>query len=175
MTLPLLPADPSPAGWLVAQLKPNGLALALRNLARQGVDCLMPGVAVSRRQGGRVLRRVEPAFPGYLLVRPAPGAEAAPIGHSRGVARLLLGEGRRPVPLPPDFVAALLARCDGSGLIAAPDDLAPGDAVRIAEGPFAEALARIEALDGRGRALVLMSCLGQEVRLGLAADQLRKA
>lgn len=166
-----LPSD----GWMIAQLRPNGLALARRNLERQGFAVLAPAIAVTRRRRDRLVTGTEPLFPGYLFVRAGEGsAPPARIGNTLGVGHLLLRPDRRPATLPPGFVAALAARCDAAGLIAPESDLAPGDRVRITQGPFVDAVTRIEGLAPGGRIAVLIGILGQEARLTLSPAQVRR-
>lgn len=149
--------------WMIAQLKPNGLVAARRNLARQGFDLLMPTLTVTRKQRDKLVICDEPAFPGYLFVRKAEGSAAADrISFTLGVTRLLLRADRSPATLSPGFVAALLVRCDAECRLK-PAVLAPGDMVRVTQGPFADLVTRIVSLDSNGRLSIFIELLGRQV------------
>lgn len=165
------PAD----GWMIAQLRPHGLGAARRNLQRQGFAVLMPELVVTRRRGARLVAATEPLFPGYVFARPTEGAApAARISGTLGINRLLLRADRRPATLPPAFVAALLARCDATGRFVPEADLAPGERVRIVQGPFADTVTLIEGLTREGRIAVLIGLLGQETRVTLDPRHVRR-
>ncbi len=169
------PAHPDADNWFAAQLKPNALRIALRNLGRQGFAARAPRMIAVRRQAGRIIRRAEPVFPGYVFVQfdPArPGWQA--VNGTHGIARLVTGDPRAPRPLPRDFMAALLAQCDEAGLMASPDTLAVGDRVEMTDGPFAALVGRIVALDRDGRVRVMMEILGGATPVSAIAAHLRK-
>ena len=166
-----LPTD----GWMIAQLRPNGLTAARRNLLRQGFEVCAPSLAVTRRRRDRLVAVSEPLFPGYVFAREGEGAApAARIGGTLGIVRLLLRPDRQPATLPSAFMAALLARCDADGVLVPESDLRTGDAVRIVDGPFADTVTRIESLDRDGRVAVLIDLLGQQVRVTLPPAAVRR-
>lgn len=161
-------ADIRPDNWFVAQLRPNGAALAVRNLARQGFATFAPA---RMEAAGHSASRRRALFPGYLFVRfdPAtPGWRA--INGTRGIARLILSDPRHPRPLPEAFMAGLMARCDASGLVTTPESLAEGDRVRIIAGPFADLVTTVETLEDDARLQVLLDLMGQQVRASLPAS-----
>lgn len=161
--------------WFVAQLKPNAIRIAQRNLDRQGIAHFAPRMMVARRQSGRILRRADMVFPGYVFVRfdPArPGWQA--INGTQGICRLLVGDPHDPRPVPGAFMRALLDRCDGDGMLVPPAALAVGDRVELVDGPFATLVGRIAALDRDGRVRVMMDLLGRETRVTAAAAQVRR-
>jgi transcriptional antiterminator RfaH len=166
-----LPTD----GWMIAQIKPGGTATARRNLDRQGFAVFMPGLAVTRRLRGKPVPAAEPLFHGYLFVLATDdSAPPARIASTLGISRLLLRSDRAPATLPPDFIAALLARTDAQGLIIPETALAPGDRVRIRQGAFADQVTTIESLGRDGRVAVLIGLLGQQVRVSLSPADLRR-
>lgn len=166
---------PGPENWFAAQLKPNAVRIAQRNLDRQGIVHFAPRMMVSRRVSGRIVRRADMVFPGYVFVQfdPArPGWQA--INATHGICRLVIGDRHDPRALPVDFMQALLAQCDGSGLLAPVALLDVGDRVEMVDGPFATLVGRIEALDRDGRVRVLMDLLGRETRVSAVPGQLRR-
>jgi transcriptional antiterminator RfaH len=161
--------------WFIAQLKPNGINNALRNLQRQGFGTFHPRQSATRRVRDKLVTREEPLFPGYVFVTFDP--EAAPwrrINATLGVARLLTTPSLRPAVVPRAFMDTLRARCTPDGVILPPEALGPGDLVRIRTGPFAETVTRIESLDRSGRVGVLLEVMGQAVRATLAAENVTK-
>lgn len=164
------------AHWVLARLKPGGLDTAMRNLARQGFGVFAPRHRVTRRQGGRFRDRLEPMFPGYLFVEtasaPAPWRR---IDSTLGVARLVrFGEGA-PARVPTTLVAELAARCDAEGVLRPAATPEPGQKVRIHRGPFADFVARVEALGPDERVYVLIELLGEARRVALRTGDIAAA
>ena len=157
--------------WFVAQLRPNGAALAERNLARQGFAAFFPGRMENHR--GKMARK--PLFPGYMFVRfdPCqPGWQA--INSTRGITRLILNDIRSPSPLPAQFMGGLLARCANDGLILPPDEIAVGDRIRVISGPFADLVTTVDSLDQDQRLRILVDLMGQRVRTSIPSGQVEK-
>ena len=165
---------PQPS-WFLAQLKPNGLAAALRNLQRQHFRVFCPRLPATRRRNGRLIETWEPLFPGYLFVgfqlATAPWRK---INSTLGIARLVQFDSRGPAPVPTDLVEGLQARCDGRQYLLPPEQLAAGDRIRITAGPFAQIVTRIETVDRERRIWVLMDIMGQKARVALRPDQVQK-
>lgn len=161
--------------WFIAQLKPNGINNALRNLHRQGFATFHPRQPVTRRLRNRLVTREEPVFPGYVFVTFDPAtAPWRRINATLGIARLLTTLSLQPATVPPDFMAALRDRCTPEGLVKPPDVLSPGDLVRVRTGPFADVVSRIESLDSAGRVGLLLEVMGQAVRVSIRAEDLTR-
>jgi transcriptional antiterminator RfaH len=159
--------------WYLAQLKPGGLQRASENLSRQGFPVFMPHRTETRRRASRLHETRRPLFPGYLFVQIDP--EARPwrtVNSTWGVSRLVSfgPDGPREVPAP--LVAGLMARTDGAGGWCEADALRAGDRVRIIAGPFAQAIAEIDAISERGRIFALLEMMGRTVRTELAPEDL---
>ena len=124
-------SEESEQSWYLAQLKPNGMRLALRNLERQGFRSFVPQEQASRRRRGRISTEWCPLFPGYVFVSfdPSEGHWRA-INSTQGVARLV-AFGSAPARVPPGLMSELMARCDGAGRLRPPPLPEPGDAVRL--------------------------------------------
>lgn len=166
-------ADPD--NWFAAQVKPNALRIALRNLDRQGFAALAPRMVAVRRQSGRVTRRAEPVFPGYVFVQfdpSRPGWQS--VNGTHGITRLVTGDPRAPRPLPRDFMAAFLARCDADGLFVPAAALEIGDRVEMTDGPLAALVGRIVGMDRDGRVRVMMEILGGETPVAALAGHMRR-
>lgn len=160
--------------WYIAQLKPNGLSLALRNLARQRFGTFVPMETRTIRRGARFQTRRVPVFPGYafIAVDPELGRWRA-INSTTGVARLV-SFGADPVRVAQPLVEALLRRYgqDGSE---PPMEVVPGDEVQISDGPFADFVARVEAVSPERRVHLLIELLGRETRLIVEPSRVRRA
>ena len=157
--------------WYLAQLKPNGQAVAERNLHRQGFETFMPRQAISRRRGTQFIDRLAPLFPGYLFV--ALNSASHPwrrVNGTYGVSRLV-SFGDVPRPLPRDLVENFRRACRCSDVLEPSRTLTPGDEVEILSGPFSQFIARIEALSPGDRVWALIDMMGQETRVALSAAQ----
>ena len=168
--------DPMAERWYAAQLKPNGLAIAERNLARQGIESFCPWQIETARRNQHLHNIRQPLFPGYIFVRVDPRAGLwRKLRNTRGLTRLVQTDPRAPTPLPDALIEGLRQRCDADGQLAALPDLAPGDCVRVISGPFAEFVARIERITPDARIRVLFDLMQRKVAVELDPAQLRRA
>lgn len=168
-------ADTPNLPWFVAQLRPQGLARAQAHLANQGFQTFAPELHGTIVKGGVKRQSRKPLFPGYLFVSFDPATPGwAAINATRGVARLILDNPHRPVPLPDALMAGLQARCDDSGLLLPPPNLKAGDRIRVLSGPFADLVTTIDTLPGPQRIGVLIDLMGRSVRTSLPRDQVEK-
>lgn len=154
--------------WFLAQLKPNGLKLALRNLDRQGFATFCPRQDRTHRRGTRFVEKDTPLFPGYLFVQFDPNAGCwRAINSTYGVSRLVsFGGSPRPVPEP--LIAGLQARTDDKT-----DALfSPGDEVEITCGAFADFVATVDSLAPEQRVWVLLDLMGRQTRVAIRPEDL---
>lgn len=168
------PPSPENNHWYAAQLKPNGLSLALRNLERQRFNTFVAMEIRTIRRGARFQTGRLPVFPGYLFVAVDPGSGRwRAVNSTTGVARLV-SFGGAPVQVAPALIEALKLRYgvdEGDAEI----EVAPGDLVQIADGPFADFVARVEAISPERRVYLLIDLLGREARLSVEPSRLRRA
>lgn len=158
--------------WYLAQLRPNGAQIARRNLTRQGFSVFHPVQTVTSRRGRAFVTQKAALFPGYLFVGRAP--DAAPlraVNSTLGVARLV-SFGTAPTPVPRALITELAARCDADGALR---ELAPGDAVRLTTGPFADFVASVAEIAPDQRVWVLLDILGRVTRVAIPRAELRRA
>ena len=159
------------AKWYLVQVKPNALRRAQTNLERQGFRCFTPRQRHSFRRSGEFVTADLPVFPGYLFVtlNPANGSWRV-INSTYGVARIV-SFGAVPAPLPDGLMQALLARygdlCEGPD---ASIDLRVGEDVVIREGPFADFVATVEAIDPERRVHLLIDFMGRHSRVTVEGD-----
>ena len=167
--------EKSSENWFVTQLRPQGLRRAEENLARQGFESFCPKRLETVVKQGKRLAQQKPLFPGYLFVQFDPKSNGwTAINSTRGISRLILADIRKPTPLPSQFMAGLMARCDALGVVTAPPDLEVGDTIRVLSGPFAETVARIETLADDDRIRILMDLMGRETRISVSKSRVEK-
>jgi len=154
--------------WYLAQLKPNALAIARRNLLRQDVPVFAPQRMETRRHGARFRTEPRLLFPGYLFVALDPGESRwRAVNSTMGVTRLV-AFGGMPAAVPQGLVEQIALGCNAEGLILPPDELAPGDRVLVTAGPFAGLLAEVERSEPDRRVWILIEVMGQKTRLQVA-------
>ena len=168
----MTPHDQRPT-WFLAQLKPNGDRIAVRNLQRQGFRTFLPMEEETRQRGGKFVTALRPLFPGYIFVAfdVTRGLWRA-VNSTYGINRLV-SFGKAPAAVPTDLVSQLILRCDASGKLLPPKLLKPGDQVRLTTGPFANFVATVEAIAPDRRVWVLMDVMGGKTRVAVNPEQLR--
>jgi len=165
--------DPG-AAWCVAQIKPNSIKIAERNLLRQGFRTFAPREQVTKRVRGRFVTTEQPFFPGYIFIAVDPAkAGWRQINSTTGVSRLVC-VGNEPAEIPPDLITQLMLRCDGGGRIQPPDRLNVGDHVRVTSGPFANFIVEVESIAPDRRIWVLMDMMGARTRIKVARENLQE-
>jgi transcriptional antiterminator RfaH len=168
-------ARTSNQNWFVAQLRPQGLSLAQAHLQRQGFETFAPQILTTTIRAGVARDVRKPLFPGYLFVNFDPNTSRwGVINSTRGIARLILTDPRRPQALPDALMAGLKQRCDESGLLSLHTDYRIGDRIRVLSGPFADVVTTIETLPSAARIGVLIDLMGGEIRTSLPRDQILK-
>jgi transcriptional antiterminator RfaH len=160
--------------WYLAQIKPNSLAIARRNLLRQDFPVFAPQRLETRRQGPRFRTEPRPLFPGYLFIALDPSTSRwRAVNSTVGVTRLV-AFGGKPAPVPRGLVEQMSLGCDADGIMLPPDSLSPGDHVVVTSGPFAGLLAAVERCDPDRRVWILIDVMGQQTRLQLPREALTR-
>jgi transcriptional antiterminator RfaH len=151
--------------WYAVQAKTGQETLAELNLRRQSYETFLPCSYRTIRHA-RQIRTVRSAFfPGYLFAAFDPDAARwRSIDGTIGVLRLLKADDS-PLPAPKGLVEALIAATKEDGALDLAGALAPGAAVRVICGPFADQLAVVEKMSGPDRVRVLLSIMNQKVPL----------
>jgi transcriptional antiterminator RfaH len=161
------------AFWACARLEPRREALAEHCLALAGFSVYTPRLREHRVLRGRRVEVNPPLFPGYCFVAIVLQWHAA--RWAPGVRGLIMNSAE-PVRVPDAIIEEIRSRERG-GLIELPEppQVRPGDAVRILRGPFAGRLAIYAGMKPRARVEVLLSLLGSQQRVMLAADAVEAA
>ena len=140
--------------WFAIQSERREERLALREIACRGFETFLP-------LDERTLDP-KPLFPSYLFAffDPTQDRWKSEIAKARGVRCLLGLRGERPTPLPIGCVEELQGRALAGGFaqrepFAAPIEYAPGDLVRVTEGPWWSHSGLVEKSD-RERVWILL-------------------
>jgi transcriptional antiterminator RfaH len=159
--------------WFLAQLKPNSVQIAYKNLKRQGFETFLPMEEVVQRQKGKFRTSFRPLFRGYIFVAfdITQGLWRA-VNSTHGITRLV-SFGSKPAEVPHDLMSQLILRCSEEGNLLPTERLEPGDYVRLMTGPFADYTAKIEEITPDQRVWVLLDIMGRKTRTNVAANQLR--
>jgi len=159
--------------WFLAQLKPNSVKIAERNLKRQGFQTFLPVEEVTKRAKSKFVTAEQPMFPGYIFVAfDTVKGDWRAINSTNGITRLV-SFGKDPAPIPLDIISGLMLRCDAQGKLIPPKLLTPGDTVAMTHGPFADFVAEVEKIEPDRRVWVLLDIMGGKTRVAVDADQLR--
>lgn len=159
--------------WFLAQIKPNCVQIAKKNLTRQGFQTFLPCKDSTVQRRGRFTTTLQPLFPGYIFVAlDVVRGQWRAVNSTYGITRLV-SFSNRPAQVPDELIDELRARCDPEGKILPPPLLSPGDSVRLMAGPFSGFLASVEAMDSQQRVWVLMDIMGGQTRVGVDTRQLQ--
>ena len=158
--------------WFVVQTQPHGEVKAKRHLTNQG---FVPYLPVYRRRVRHARRNelvLRPLFPGYLFVQLDPELHRwRSINGTVGVQRILT-DGDTPRQVPERIIEEIVRREDEEGAVKlAPPTFAPGQAVRLTDGPFADVSALFEEARDDNRVILLLSLLGRKVRVQASVDE----
>jgi len=146
--------------WYAVRTKPSQEDRVYSRLTEVGLEAFLPRIRVRRKHRGVGAIRVEPLFPGYLFI----SISLTPrvwdtVRWTRGV-RTIVGCDGVPSPIPEETIALIKERLGADGVMQSNASYAPGDRVRIREGPFAGLVGVLERpLSRAGRVRVLLQIL----------------
>ncbi|WP_333609578.1 transcription/translation regulatory transformer protein RfaH [Arsukibacterium sp.] len=160
--------------WYLVYCKPRQEQRAQQQLLNQGFDSFVPMITVNVLRAGKKIQRTEPLFPRYLFLKSQAELNITAIRSTRGVAALVRF-GDSLARIPSALVQSLLTQqLHLQQQLTAQQPFMPGDTIQILSGPFASLNAIFELADGDSRSLVLLTFLGQQLRLTLDNQQLAK-
>lgn len=160
--------------WYLVHAKPRQEDTALANLARQGFEAFLPRMRRQVRHAGRWRERVEALFPRYLFVSLDPEThDWAPIRSTVGVSSLVRF-GDEPARVPPDLVDYLRTRADAEYIVRVEPtaEFAPGQGVRVIEGPLAGIEGIVTANSARERVDVLLRVVAEAATVRISRHHL---
>ncbi len=160
--------------WFAVATKPRCEAIAHEHLVRQGYECLFPRLRRMLRSVSGLKTRVECLFPNYLFLCADPDQTSlAPVRSTRG-ALGLVRFGGQPAEVPLGVIERIRGRIDAdNGFIQldAPE-LAPGQRVRLTDGPFSGFEGVFVLQEGLDRVRLLLEFLGSTREVVLPRSQL---
>jgi transcriptional antiterminator RfaH len=161
--------------WYVAHTQPRAESRAIIHLERQGYSVFCPRYRKTVRHARKARSVLAPLFPNYLFLRLDASRDLwRAVNGTRGIVRLI-SQGETPQPLPHGVIEDLLAKTNAGGVMDWTPNFKIGQAVRIADGPFAELVGKLEYLDATGRVRVLLNLLGRSVSVALRCEALMAA
>lgn len=153
--------------WYVVRTLAQRERHAVQQLTNQNYRAFLPLHLKNRRHARKVETISAPLFPRYLFViLDLTRDRWRSINGTFGVERLLMCTGG-PQPVPPGLVENLMLSADEDGTVRFDYALHQGQRIKVAAGPFAELVGRLERLDDRGRVSVLLEIMGGSVRVAL--------
>ncbi|MGO8831351.1 MAG: transcription termination/antitermination protein NusG [Roseiarcus sp.] len=157
--------------WFVGHTLPRKEDLAQFHLARQGFETFLPRMLSTRRHARKVETIKAALFPRYLFIHLDLTRDRwRSVNGTVGMAHLVTS-GEMPCPVPVGFVEGLQCACR-DGVITIVPELAPGDSVRLIDGPFAGHVGELLRLDAKGRVELLLELLNGAVRVKVARELL---
>jgi transcriptional antiterminator RfaH len=154
--------------WCAARLLAKREAYATHCLGVAGFTTYLPRLRENRTIRGRRVEARPPLFPGYIFIAIVAQWHAA--RWCPGVAHLIM-DGVTPARVPDRIIDEIRTReVDGLVELPKPPRLAPGDRVRIVQGPFTDHLALYAGQTSHDRVAVLLKLLGGQHRAELRAD-----
>jgi transcriptional antiterminator RfaH len=160
--------------WYCLKAKNKRESFASRQLVdRTQLEVFAPRLEVRRRGMRPNATMEEPLFPGYVFCRFDLSVDlrfALSTPDIIGIVRF----GDRTPPVPDDMIAFLRAQTKDA--TCTEPLLVPGDWVQVLTGTFMGQTARVVSFEeGKDRALVLLSLLGNDVRVSLPIGHLQGA
>ena len=157
--------------WAAVNVKPNQANKAEANLKRQGFDFYAPRIKVTKRQQNRFINWLDLFFPGYIFVHiDTTTDDARTVRSTYGISNIVR-VGDRIGALPDAFIEEMRSRMHEMHNQASVD-LAPGQKVEIARGPFAGLVADLIQVDANQRVKCLFDLISGKVSVSIAANDL---
>ncbi len=160
--------------WYLIHSKPMQEALALNKLQRQGFECYLPLISVKNLQSKLLVPVDEPLFPRYFFIRlddSQQGKSWNSVRYTTGVSRLV-SFGNVPVKVDDALVLAIQSHLQALPLEQV--HVAPGEQLRMNQGPFVGLEAIFQMDDGIARLMVLIEIMSKQVRLSIEPGSLSK-
>lgn len=160
--------------WYLLQTKPNAHATAYEHLKRQGFSVFLPLTTKTLTKNGKFLDYKLPLFPGYIFM--GTGIDPIPwksVNATKSVSKVVTLDGVYR-PINKSIIEGLKYRCDKNGVIRRFDDIAPGDRVKIENGPFSDFICSVSEISEDSRVWVLIKILNQQTRVEISQDNITR-
>jgi len=151
--------------WLVAQIKPHSYDLAIRNLERQGFETFLPKMKTTIKKENKFINKYVPVFPGYMFVGVnIKNPSWTKINSTYGVVKVLFFN-EKTSHVSHDIVLTLKNRYETKINQKLKENVKVGDTVKINSGPFANLIAKVEAVDKQDRIFLILEAMGAKRKL----------
>lgn len=150
--------------------------MATTNLKQYIGEIVVPTEQVSEIRGGKKRITSRKFFPGYILVKMEMTKESWYLVKSTPGITGFIGPGRRPTPISEQEVDSIVKRTEDTETKPSPKIVFEvGEAVRIAEGPFANFNGSVmEVYPDRGKLKVSVSIFGRSTLVEMEYWQVEK-
>ena len=150
--------------------------MATTNLKDFIAEIVVPTEQVSEIRGGKKRITARKFFPGYILVKMEMNKESWYLVKSTPGITGFIGPGRRPTPISEEEVDAIIKRTEDTETKPSPKIIFEiGEAIRIAEGPFANFNGSVmEVYPDRGKLKVSVSIFGRSTLVEMEYWQVEK-
>lgn len=161
--------------WHCLRAQPKHEHIAAAHLRqRTSTEVFNPRLRIRRATRRGPVWFIESVFPTYLFARFADAAGFASVASTPGL-RGCLQFGGQPATVPAPVIADLREFLDEQQTVTLAQEVAPGDAVEIAAGPFSGLSAVVQRVfSARQRVQVLLEFLGRPTGAELGMEQLEK-
>lgn len=144
------------------------------NMQDKIFNVLVPTEKKIKVKGGKRVEEEEKVYPGYILVDMIVTDDSWFVVRNTPRVTGFVGSGVHPVPLTEKEIAQLMGQMDTT-TVKHEINLAPEDAVKIADGPFKDMEGKVAEVDTeRGKVKVLVSMFGRETPVELDFLQVKK-
>lgn len=162
--------------WYVVQTQPRKERLAEHHLRNQDFVTFCPARPRTRGAGSRTQSVLAPFFPGYLFIELDVARQRwRSVNGTIGVLRLVSfgsSPAALPAPLPEGLVERFRHLSAPDGSMPFDDRFAPGDRVRIMDGPFEDLCGTLESAGDKERVIILLEFLARKTRVEIERGRL---
>lgn len=157
--------------WSVAQIRPNSVSLAIRNLERQGFEPFAPKMNLTIKKKNKFFNKEVFVFPGYVFVGiDSQSPNWGKINSTYGVSKILVFN-NRVAEISHNLILALKNRYEGPFKSTSEQNLVQGDSIKFNSGPFVDLIANIEKIDAQNRIWLVFNVMGGKRRLKLPKEK----
>lgn len=145
------------------------------HLEHKILDILVPTQEKIEIRGGKKIQIKEKIFPGYILVKMVLDDNSwLAVRTTQGVTSFV-GMGNKPTPIPDHEVKTIVKYMEQGPAQTFKDVYSVDDTIKIIDGPFADFIGKIDAVDKeKGKLRVLVSIFGRETPVELDFLQVQK-
>ena len=162
--------------WYAIYTKPKREEMVAGSLTQAGIEVYNPKMKARKYMRGGYRDVVEPLFPCYVFARFNPEASLWMIRYTRGVKKVVSSTDT-PWPVAVELIDLIRSREDDNGIITLKyDAYRVGDAVKVANGPFAGLTGIFERpMKGNERVMLLLNAVTYQARVVVERASLMKA